>query len=314
MATGIRIIGIVPGRHVGSSRDIRAIRILVSLVHHRAALRISAISGVSGSRGLLRLLKAGVAVAAIRTTTRRSVALLLLLLGLIRAGGTIISLGASSWIPWGVIRTITRRIGIISERWFSGAMMLPRLVCLGVAVLDCRRVRSRSRGTVSGISRGDDTSAAVARGLHAAFPIPSSRVGLEILDHGLRIGVYHFLVTGPGKKAVDMAGRKRQEEIKTHGRQVTISRDIITLDGLTSLWVLKREQPLATTQACDTLFKLGVDKLVLLKLAYLIMARSHQSIIAQVAANISRDDFTIDAITGHEVLVHASRGSRHRGQ
>lgn len=178
---------------------------------------------------MLRLLKAAVAVAAVRTATGRSVALLLLL-RLIGAGGTIISLGASSWIPWGVIKTITRRIGIISERWFSWAMVLPRLVRLRVAVLD---------------------SAAVARGLRAAFPIPSSRVGLEILDHGRR--------------------------------QVTISRNIITLDGLTSLWVL-------------------------------IMARSHQSIIAQVAANISRDDFTIDAITGHEILIHASRGSRHDGQ
>jgi hypothetical protein len=136
VATGIRIIGIVPGRHVGTSRNIGAIRILVSLVHHRG-LRISAISGVSGSGRLLRLLKAGVAVAAVRaaTATRRSVALLLLLLRLlllrlVRAGGTIISLGASSWIPWGVIKTITRRIGIISERWFSRAMVLPRLVRL----------------------------------------------------------------------------------------------------------------------------------------------------------------------------------------
>lgn len=112
MATGIGIIGIVPGRHVGTGRNIRAIRILVSLVHHRA-LRITAISGVSGSGRLLRLLKADIAVAAVRTATAtgRSVALLLLLLllrrrlllRLVRAGGTIISLGAGSWIPWGVI-------------------------------------------------------------------------------------------------------------------------------------------------------------------------------------------------------------------
>lgn len=66
-------------------------------------------------------------------------------------------------------------------------MMLPRLVCLRVAVLDWRRVRSRSRGTRIGISRGADTSAAVTRGLGAAFPVPPSRVGLEILNHGLRI-------------------------------------------------------------------------------------------------------------------------------
>lgn len=65
--------------------------------------------------------------------------------------------------------------------------MLPRLVCLRVAVLDWRRVRSRSRGTRIGISRGADTSAAVTRGLGAAFPVPPSRVGLEILNHGLRV-------------------------------------------------------------------------------------------------------------------------------
>lgn len=243
VATGIRIIGIVPGRHVGSSRDIGAVRILVSLVHHgAAALRISAISGVSRSRRLLRrLLEAGIAVAAVRTATGRSVPLrllllllrgrrLLLLLRLVRAGGTVVSLGAGSWVPWGVIETITRRIGVISERWFRGAMMLPRLVRLGVAVLD---------------------SAAVARGLRAAFPIPPSRVGLEIFDHG--------------------------------GRQVAVSRDIVTLDGLASLRIL-------------------------------IVARSHQGIIAQVAANVGRNDFTIDAITRHEILVHASRGSRHCGQ
>lgn len=198
VTTGIRVIGIVPGRHVGSGRNIGAIRIGVSLVHHGAALRVPAISGVRHRR-LLRLLKAGVAVAAIRTATGRSVTLRLLL-GLIRTGGTIISLGASSWVPWGVIETITRGVGIIPKGWFSRAMMLPRLVSLGVAILDCRRVRSRSRGTVSGISRGDDTSAAVARGLRAAFPIPSSRVGLEILDHGLRTKGCHVLATEPGKK------------------------------------------------------------------------------------------------------------------
>lgn len=115
MATGIGIIGIVPGRHVGTSSNIRAIRILVSLVHHRA-LRVTAISGVSGSGRLLRLLEAAdIAVAAVHaaTATGRSVALLLLLLlllrrrrlllRLVRAGGTIVSLGASSWVPWGVI-------------------------------------------------------------------------------------------------------------------------------------------------------------------------------------------------------------------
>lgn len=66
---------------------------------------------------LRRLLEAAdIAVAAVHaaTTTGRSVTLLrllrlllrrrlLLLLGLVRAGGTIISLGAGSWIPWGVI-------------------------------------------------------------------------------------------------------------------------------------------------------------------------------------------------------------------
>ena len=58
----------------------------------------------------------------------------------------------------------------------------------------------------------------------------------------------------------------------------------------------------------------ALSKLVLLKSAYLIVAGSHQSIVAQVPADISRDDFTVDAITGHEILVHASRGSRHGGE
>lgn len=50
------------------------------------------------------------------------------------------------------------------------------------------------------------------------------------------------------KSSIWPRGERQKKDAKTHGRQVTISRNIITLDGLTSLWVLKEEQALATSQ------------------------------------------------------------------
>ena len=51
---------------------------------------------------------------------------------------------------------------------------------------------------------------------------------------------------------------------------------------------------------------------------HLVVTRPHQGIIAQVAADVGRDDLAIDAITGDEVLVltagrsrGATAGSRH---
>lgn len=46
--------------------------------------------------------------------------------------------------------------------------------------------------------------------------------------------------------------------------------------------------------------------------AYLVVSRPHQSIIAQVAADVGRDDFTVDAITRDKVFV-LSCGGRPRG-
>lgn len=105
--------------------------------------------------------------------------------------------------------------------------------------------------------------------------------------------------------------------METHGRQVAISRDIVALDRLTSLRVLRRQEQLATSRDGRGVYLCSgwaSSKLVLLKSAYLIVAGSHKSIVAQVPADIGRDDFTVDAITGHEILVHASRGSRHGEQ
>lgn len=198
--------------------------------------------------------------------------------------------------------------------------MLPRLVCLRIAVLDWRRVRSRSRGARIGISRGADTSAAVTRGLDAAFPVPPSRVGLEILNHGLWVDGDSSFSNKMRKIVMEMDGiddidkrrrsrsRKSRTKQNTHGRQVAVRRNIVTLNGLASLWVLMEEIVSKPSQVEHTSFRWLI---LLPKLAYLIVTRSHQSIIAQIAADISGNYFTIDAITRHKVLVHAGRGSRH---
>ena len=48
------------------------------------------------------------------------------------------------------------------------------------------------------------------------------------------------------------------------------------------------------------------------KSAYLVVAGPHQGIVAQVAADVGGDDFTVDAIARHEVFV-LSRGCGRRG-
>jgi hypothetical protein len=40
-------------------------------------------------------------------------------------------------------------------------------------------------------------------------------------------------------------------------------------------------------------------------LEYLVDARSHQSIVSEVATDISSDDFAIDAVSGYEVFILA---------
>jgi hypothetical protein len=46
--------------------------------------------------------------------------------------------------------------------------------------------------------------------------------------------------------------------------------------------------------------------------SYLIMTGPHQGIIAQVAADVGRDNLTIDSIARHEVFVLSSRGRLRR--
>lgn len=47
-------------------------------------------------------------------------------------------------------------------------------------------------------------------------------------------------------------------------------------------------------------------------ISYLIVSRPHQGIVTQVAANVSRDDFAIDAVARNKVLIHTSTSARCR--
>ena len=38
-------------------------------------------------------------------------------------------------------------------------------------------------------------------------------------------------------------------------------------------------------------------------MSYLVHARADESIIAEITADVGRDDFTVDAIARHEILV-----------
>lgn len=44
--------------------------------------------------------------------------------------------------------------------------------------------------------------------------------------------------------------------------------------------------------------------------SYLVMPRPYKGIVAQVSANVGRDDLTVNAIAGNEVLVLSSCGRR----
>jgi hypothetical protein len=56
----------------------------------------------------------------------------------------------------------------------------------------------------------------------------------------------------------------------------------------------------------------GRDEIALLdlpSLRILVVPRSYESVVPKVTAYVSRDDFSIDAIFGNEVLIRTSRGS-----
>jgi hypothetical protein len=42
--------------------------------------------------------------------------------------------------------------------------------------------------------------------------------------------------------------------------------------------------------------------------AYFIGAGTHEGIVAQIPTHVGCDDFTVDTVTGDEVLVHATAG------
>lgn len=44
-------------------------------------------------------------------------------------------------------------------------------------------------------------------------------------------------------------------------------------------------------------------------LAYLVVARTHEGVVTKVAADVGRDDLTIDAIARDKVFVLSSTGS-----
>jgi hypothetical protein len=41
-------------------------------------------------------------------------------------------------------------------------------------------------------------------------------------------------------------------------------------------------------------------------MAYLVVTGTHESVVAQIAADVGRDDFTVDAISRNEVFVLTS--------
>ena len=48
-------------------------------------------------------------------------------------------------------------------------------------------------------------------------------------------------------------------------------------------------------------------------LSYLVVAGPHKGIVTQVAADVGRDDFAVDAIAGNKILIHTSTGTRSSG-
>jgi len=86
--------------------------------------------------------------------------------------------------------------------------------------------------------------------------------------------------------------------VRYYGREVPVGCDEVALLDLSSLGILwwgqfggrsrRRNLSPATTD--------------------LVVARPYESIVPKVAADVSRDDLSVDAILGHEVLVRTSRG------
>lgn len=83
--------------------------------------------------------------------------------------------------------------------------------------------------------------------------------------------------------ALTIPSRRIGFQVFDHGGgQVPVGGDVVALYDLAGLWVL-------------------------------VVARPHQGIVAQVAADVGRDDFAVDAIARDEVLVLAGGGRANRG-
>lgn len=86
--------------------------------------------------------------------------------------------------------------------------------------------------------------------------------------------------------------------VRYYGREIPVRRDEITLLDLSSLRILWQGQYGERSERRN----LGPA------MTNLVVARPYESIVPKVPADVSRDDLSVDAILGHEVLIRTSRG------
>ncbi len=97
-----------------------------------------------------------------------------------------------------------------------------------------------------------------------------------------------------------------------HCSQVPVGCDVVSLDDLAGLWVLmSREQSVSPmTRLNEVTLRRQRCRRRSKAPSYLVMPRPYKGIVAQVSANVGRDDLTVNAIAGNEVLVLSSCGRR----
>lgn len=87
--------------------------------------------------------------------------------------------------------------------------------------------------------------------------------------------------------------------MRYYGREVPVGSDEVARLDLSSYGVLESYQ-------CGSMEMIGASAG-----AYLVVARSYESIVPQITADVGRDDLSVDAIFGNEILIRTSRSCCH---
>jgi hypothetical protein len=87
--------------------------------------------------------------------------------------------------------------------------------------------------------------------------------------------------------------------VRYYGREIPIGGDEVALLDLASLGILWQVSLVDAHHEEVSALRATTD---------LVVARPYESIVPKIAADVSRDDLSVDAILGHEVLVRTSRG------